>query len=95
MNSKEYIKILRDCYAVDDLKINALGICAEAGEFANLIKKAYFGKEPKREDLLDELGDVCWHLAQAADNLGVDLETLFALSARKTMLRNRKGGNQQ
>lgn len=59
----------------DMMKIwNAIGLAGEAGEVANLVKKAIFHQHgidyPK---LLDELGDVLWYLSCLALECGFDL----------------------
>ena len=55
----------------------ALGICAEAGEFADLVKKHLFQDKPlDRVHAKKELADILWHLTQAATGLDTDLEEL-------------------
>lgn len=40
----------------------AMGLCGEAGEVSEILKKHLLhGKELKREDLKKELGDVLWY----------------------------------
>jgi len=43
------------------------GLCAEAGEVADYYKKTWFHpphpRNPTREDLRNEIGDVLWYLA--------------------------------
>jgi|TARA_Y100000034_G_scaffold34103_2_gene41795 NTP pyrophosphatase (non-canonical NTP hydrolase) len=44
-----------------------LGLGGEAGEVADHAKKVLFqGKEFKRDDFIDELGDVLWYITFAA-----------------------------
>lgn len=51
-----------------------LGLCGEAGEVADYVKKVeYQGHPEDRRELIRELGDVLWYLALAADVLGVSL----------------------
>ena len=53
----------------------ALGLCNESGDYAGKIKKWLRGDKPiSKEDLVSELGDILWYVAQCASNLGVDLE---------------------
>jgi len=57
----------------------ALGLCGEAGEVADKIKKVlrdndgYFDEE-KSKEIMFELGDVLWYLSSLADDLGFTLE---------------------
>lgn len=52
----------------------ALGICGEAGEYSEIIKKHTFhGKAMDIHHAKRELGDVLYYVAMAARNLGLDL----------------------
>ncbi len=84
ITTKEYTEIIWNSYPITDLKLNALGLCGEAGEFANKVKQRTY-KEVPSEDLLDELGDVLWHVAQCAKILGSDIDTLMEISVAKTL----------
>ena len=51
-----------------------MGLCGEAGECIDLVKKATFqGHDLDHEKLIDELGDVLWYAAQLATGLDVPL----------------------
>ena len=54
----------------------AIGICAEGGEFAELVKKAFFQGKPFDEDAQyhakRELGDVLWYWTASCLALGLD-----------------------
>lgn len=48
----------------------ALGLAGEAGEIADLIKKHHYQGHPlDTMKLKDELGDLCWYVAEACDAL--------------------------
>lgn len=52
----------------------ALGLSGEAGEFADDLKKHLFhGHSLDRAHLAEELGDILWYAALAADALGLRL----------------------
>lgn len=54
-----------------------LGLAGEAGECCDLVKKhTYQDGRPIYIDLIDELGDVLWYVAEAASALGVTLESV-------------------
>lgn len=61
-----------------------LGLCGEAGECADIIKKTYFHyHELDREHLLEEMGDVLWYLSNMADNFGFSLEEVARFNNKK------------
>lgn len=93
ISTTEYTKTILECYQVTDLKLNALGLCAEAGEFANKVKKRSYEDEFSRQDIpvadmVEELADVMWHLAQCADLLDTNLDELMRISMYKTIKKN-------
>ena len=56
---------------------NALGLAGEAGEVANLIKKAVFHRHGlDLAQITDELGDVLWYIAALCTTLGLNLATV-------------------
>lgn len=62
----------------------ALGLCGESGEVADLVKKwAFQGHPCDTEKLAEELGDVCWYLAVAADAIGITLEEIMIRNIEK------------
>ncbi len=68
----------------DMLTLAALGLCGESGEVSDIIKKyLYHGHELKKDELIKELGDVAWYLAEAATALNVPLEEVFAANIEK------------
>lgn len=58
---------------------SALGLCGEAGEFANKVKKILRDQGGEltsdvRVDLMHELGGVLWYVAEACTMMGMSLE---------------------
>lgn len=62
----------------------AIGMCGEAGEVSELIKKyAYHGHAMDKEHLARELGDVLWYVSYMADLFGYSLGTIMAMNQEK------------
>lgn len=69
-----------------------LGMCGEAGECADLLKKHRHQKhEFDRAKLLDETGDVLWYVAETAAGLGVTLEEVAQHNINKLKARYPEG----
>ena len=48
-----------------------MGLCTEAGEFLDALKKSiFYGKPMDLINLREELGDILWYMAIAMDELG-------------------------
>ena len=61
-----------------------LGLAGEAGECADLVKKKFFQDGRYiAEDLLDELGDVLWYIAETAAALNFPLEDVAKHNVEK------------
>ena len=77
----------------EDVLLNAvMGLCGEAGEVIDLVKKQRFQGHPlDRDALVKELGDVAWYLAEAAQGLGVPLEEIMRRNLDKLHKRYPKG----
>jgi NTP pyrophosphatase (non-canonical NTP hydrolase) len=64
-----------------NLTYPALGLCGEAGEVAEKVKKTLRDDDgvltdARRAALAGELGDVLWYLAQVATEAGLDLDEI-------------------
>lgn len=69
----------------DEVMNAALGLVAEAGEVADIVKKSFFHKpKDRRAELLLELGDVMYYYAKFIDLYGFTLEEI--LEANKVKL---------
>jgi NTP pyrophosphatase (non-canonical NTP hydrolase) len=61
----------------DRLVVGCLGLAGEAGEVSDLVKKYVgHGHELNVEQVIDELGDVLWYVAEVASSLGLDLSSI-------------------
>lgn len=69
-----------------------LGLCGEAGECADIVKKAMFqGHQLDKRHLARELGDVAWYLAVSAHAIGEPLGNIFGENIEKLMRRYPEG----
>ena len=68
-----------------------MGMCGEAGEAIDIVKKVIFQghelNEATREHLIRELGDVLWYVATTAEALDVPLETVMQTNIDKLRAR--------
>jgi NTP pyrophosphatase (non-canonical NTP hydrolase) len=70
----------------------ALGLCGEAGEFADSLKKHEFHAHALDEaELRKELGDVLWYVALACDALGLQLGNVMEANIEKLRRRYPEG----
>ena len=84
---------LNPSLAKRDVLINGvMGLCGEAGEAIDLVKKHLAqGHELDRDKLIKELGDVAWYLAETAYALDVPLEEVFQRNIDKLRARYPQG----
>ena len=73
----------------------ALGLCGEAGETAEKVKKAIRDDggtltEERRAAIAAELGDVLWYAAQLATEAGLDLEEIAEANLEKLASRQQR-----
>jgi NTP pyrophosphatase (non-canonical NTP hydrolase) len=65
----------------------ALGICAEGGEFTEVVKKCVFQGKPMDEHtayhLKRELGDIMWYIAQGCIALNTSIEDIVYMNIEK------------
>jgi NTP pyrophosphatase (non-canonical NTP hydrolase) len=81
--------------AGSNLTYPALGLCGEAGEAAEKVKKAIRDDggeltDERREALAGELGDVLWYVAQLATEAGLDLDQIAEDNLAKLLSRQER-----
>jgi len=97
MTGNEYQKLamttLNPALSRKDVLINGvMGLCGEAGEAIDIVKKHLAqGHELEREKLIKELGDVAWYLAETAYALDVELEEVLLRNIEKLKARYPEG----
>ena len=82
--------------AGDNLLYPTLGLCGEAGEVAEKVKKmvrddAGVLSDERRAALSKELGDVLWYVAQLATEARLDLDAIAAANLDKLRSRQERG----
>src|SRR3954454_2982075 len=82
--------------AGENLLYPTLGLCGEAGEVAEKIKKmlrddAGQFTEEHRVAMAKELGDVLWYVAQLATEAGLDLDDVAGANLEKLLSRQQRG----
>lgn len=97
MNFNEYQEKSRETVVYpnegDNLPYLALGISGEAGEVSERVTKFIRDKNfasigdlntDEKRQLVFEVGDVLWYIAQIATELGVELEEVAEMNITKT-----------
>ena len=87
------MRTLNPALSKKDVLINGvMGLCGEAGEAIDIVKKHLAqGHELDREKLIKELGDVAWYLAETAYALDVSLEAVLQGNIDKLKARYPQG----
>ena len=100
--SKDYIAFNSRCFGIqseesgDGLPVHrlltaALGICAEGGEFTEVVKKMVFQGKPVNDEnifhMKRELGDIMWYVAQACMALDTDFNEIIEMNVEKLKAR--------
>ena len=69
----------------------AFGLCAESGEFTEVVKKIILQGKPYNEDnvfhMKRELGDICWYIAQACIALDTTFDEIIEMNVEKLKAR--------
>jgi len=100
MNIDEYQSKARETAIYPFLGNNfiypALGVCGEAGEIAEKVKKIIRDDNGRitpesKEKLVTEIGDVLWYLANLATEINVSLDVVAQINLEK--LQSRKNRN--
>ena len=67
-----------------------LGLCGEAGEVAEKVKKQVRDGVFNRHEVAKELGDVLWYLANICNDIGYNLDEIAALNIDKLSSRKER-----
>ena len=90
------LRELNEVVNISLLMTGAIGMSAEGGEFAEVVKKCVFQGKPMNEDTIfhmkRELGDIAWYFVNAARAIGQNPNEVIAENVRKLEARY-PGGN--
>lgn len=68
----------------DHIFNGVMGLCGEAGEVIDLVKKhAFQDGRAIKDSMRDELGDVLWYVAETAAAMGLSLEEIAQYNISK------------
>lgn len=100
IDSKNYVEnvVRTDCVydeqlitrLVNSVRIlhSAMGLCTEAGEFLDMLKKhIYYGKPFDKVNAIEENGDALWYIGLAIDELKVLMDDVLKQNIEKLKLR--------
>lgn len=66
----------------------SFGLCTEAGEFQDALKKhIFYGKKLDFVNLQEEIGDIMWYVALACNAMGVSLDKIMETNIAKLKAR--------
>lgn len=97
MNFEEYQKEARTtCAYVQKIIYPTLGLCGEAGEVAEKIKKMLRDDngiltQERKESIIFEIGDTLWYIANLCEDLNIKMEDVAIANLQK--LKSRKERN--
>ncbi len=100
MTFEEYQRRSRETALYPNVGMNfvypTLGLCGEAGEVSEKIKKVLRDNNGEVDDdvraaIRKELGDVLWYTAQLASELGMSLEDIAQHNLEKLLSRKQRG----
>ena len=87
---EEMITRLRELNEVVNISLlmtGAIGMSAEGGEFAEIVKKCVFQGKPMNDETVfhmkRELGDIAWYFVNACRAIGEDPNDVIAENVRK------------
>lgn len=98
MNPREYQELcVRTCVPQEEMYLTieqrdilhaAMGICTEAGELQDQLKKSFFyGKKLDMVNIEEELGDAMWYIGMCCQRLGLSMEKIMEQNIEKLRVR--------
>lgn len=91
-SSEKYAARTGEGVNMKQLENGLMGLCGEAGECMEILKKhRHQGHMLKREELCEEIGDALWYIAEAAAGAGFTLEDVARTNIEKLLKRYPNG----
>lgn len=102
MDAKEYVRLATKTESCDWPSIQertsnvfqlrtlhaAMGVCTEAGELMDALKKfIFYGKDLDIINIKEEISDCFWYIALMCDNLKISFEEIWELNIKKLAAR--------
>lgn len=88
----QFVQLLFKQESEKDMAMHAaLGVCGEAGELADAIKRHYvYNKEPDRANIIEELGDLRFYMQAVMTHYGIAEQEVLQHNAVKLSARYEK-----
>ena len=89
--AQRIVNLQNEGFPTERLLTASVGMCAEAGEFTEVVKKIVFQGKPVNEEnlfhLKRELGDIMWYVMQACMGLDISLDEVIEMNVDKLVKR--------
>ena len=89
--AQRIVNLQNEGFPTERLLTASVGMCAEAGEFTEVVKKIIFQGKPVNEEnlfhLKRELGDIMWYVMQACIGLDISLDEVIEMNVDKLVKR--------
>ena len=93
--AQRIVNLQSEGFPTERLLTASVGMCAEAGEFTEVVKKIIFQGKPVTEEnlfhLKRELGDIMWYVMQACMGLETCLDEIIEMNVEKLSSRYPEG----
>jgi NTP pyrophosphatase (non-canonical NTP hydrolase) len=84
-------RTMREEDNLERIKHAGEGFASEAGEYIDAIKKTRYGKPLDRTNLIEEVSDILFYCAMAAEGLGISLNDIAQVNVNKLRARYPEG----
>ena len=89
--AQRIVNLQNEGFPTERLLTASVGMCAEDGEFTEVVKKIIFQGKPVNEEnlfhLKRELGDIMWYVMQGCMGLDISLDEVIEMNVDKLVKR--------